>query len=226
MPGAEGDSKKFTGAPDAQAVDMASDNRQSKPQAHSAPAGCNAAAWVRFLLVATVIFAGDLALKSWSFNHVAGQRVHLTHETAAQVDVIPPHRGIVVIAGILDLKLTLNRGAVFGLGQGGRWFFILVTVVAMAVIVLLFCRSHSSQWLFHAALGLILAGALGNLYDRLLFGAVRDMLYLFPGVNLPFGWRWPGGSRELYPWIFNIADAALCVGVTLIMLTLLRQPRR
>jgi signal peptidase II len=77
----------------------------------------------------------------------------------------------------------------------------------------------------HFGLALILAGALGNLYDRIMYGAVRDMLYLFPGVKLPFGITWPGGNPELYPWIFNIADAALCVGVVLIILTMLRKPR-
>jgi signal peptidase II len=67
------------------------------------------------------------------------------------------------------------------------------------------------------ALALLLAGAVGNLYDRITFGVVRDMLWLFPGVKLPFGWTWPGGNDELYPWIFNVADAAMCVALVFLL---------
>ena len=42
---------------------------------------------------------------------------------------------------------------------------------------------------------------------------MRDLLYLFPGLSLPFGWSWPNGATEVYPWIFNIADSALVCGV-------------
>jgi len=59
-----------------------------------------------------------------------------------------------------------------------------------------------------------------------MYSAVRDMLYLFPGVKLPFGLRWPGGngqgSNELYPWIFNLADAVLLIGLVFIFITTLR----
>ena len=72
----------------------------------------------------------------------------------------------------------------------------------------------------HIALALILSGALGNLYDRVMFGLVRDMLWLFPGVNLPFGLHWPQGSDQLYPWVFNIADMALLFGLGIILILL------
>ncbi|MCH8259484.1 MAG: signal peptidase II, partial [Planctomycetes bacterium] len=74
---------------------------------------------------------------------------------------------------------------------------------------------------------LILAGAIGNLYDRVMFGMVRDMLWLFPGVKLPFGLTWPGGgSDELYPWVFNIADASLLVGLGILMLGMYREDKK
>ena len=38
------------------------------------------------------------------------------------------------------------------------------------------------------------------------FGAVRDFLYMFPRRNLPFNLHWPGGSAEIFPWVFNVAD--------------------
>jgi signal peptidase II len=77
----------------------------------------------------------------------------------------------------------------------------------------------------HAALGLVLAGALGNLYDRVVYGAVRDMLHMLPGVRLPMGLRWPNGHDEVWPWIFNIADVSLLLGVGVLLLVGL-WPRR
>ena len=68
---------------------------------------------------------------------------------------------------------------------------------------------------------MILSGALGNLYDRFMFAAVRDMFWLFPRVELPFGWHWPnmiGGGKEVYPWIFNLADVYLVLGIPLILI--------
>src|SRR5690606_27114508 len=88
------------------------------------------------------------------------------------------------------------------------------------IIGRIFWRSPARAFVLHVALALILAGALGNLYDRLMFSAVRDMFHLFPYAELLFGWTWPGPdeSRMLYPWIFNLADAALVVGVVAVLL--------
>ena len=86
-------------------------------------------------------------------------------------------------------------------------------MIAIGFIGRLFWRSPARAVLLQIALALILAGALGNLYDRIQFAAVRDMLHLFPDTNLPFGLSWPGGGRGLYPWIFNLADVALLFGV-------------
>ena len=69
-------------------------------------------------------------------------------------------------------------------------------------------------------LALILGGALGNLYDRVMFNAVRDMFWLLPGVKLPFGLRWPGGMDDAYPWLFNLADVALLAGVGMMVVIL------
>src|SRR2546421_495129 len=55
-------------------------------------------------------------------------------------------------------------------------------------------------------LGMLLAGVLGNMYDRVVFGYVRDMIHALP--------RWP----KLFPWIFNVADVMLCTGVGLMVL--------
>jgi signal peptidase II len=178
-----------------------------------------------FIAVALIVLAADLALKWWAFEHVAGRPIGLTRINATQSGLIPPHAGIQIVPKLLKLKLTLNRGAVFGLGAGGRWVFIAVTFIAIAMITTMFWRSSRTRRWLHTALALILAGALGNLYDRIIYGVDRDMLDLVPELKLPFGWSWPNGSNEIYPWIFNIADAALVCGVCMILLTLFRNPK-
>jgi signal peptidase II len=73
---------------------------------------------------------------------------------------------------------------------------------------------------YQVILGLLLAGVLGNLYDRIAFGYVRDMIHGLPG------WRWPDSfmhvlpmmQPEVFPWIFNVADTLLCVGVGLMLI--------
>jgi signal peptidase II len=72
----------------------------------------------------------------------------------------------------------------------------------------------------HIAIGLILAGGLGNLYDRMVFGAVRDFLHMLPGWELPNGWMWPGNTTsEVFPWVFNVADVLLLAGMALFVVT-------
>ncbi len=184
---------------------------------------------VLFIGVVLCVLAADLITKSLAFQHVAAEPVVLTRENVHLSATIPPHEEITLVPRILALKLMVNLGAVFGIGQGQRSAFIVISLVAVAVIGYIFTRSAARDWPNHLAWGLILAGALGNLYDRFFFGGVRDMFWLFPHVDLPFGWRWPEGlaqlppwvantgPRGLYPWIFNIADVALLTGVGLVI---------
>ena len=168
------------------------------------PAPSRAAAWVVFLGVTLAVLAADLALKSWAFANVAPSPVRLEAWAARQAGV-PRHDPITLVPHLLSLQLVLNRGAVFGLGQGGKWVFIPVSIAAAGFILFLFWRSPRHAWPLHAALALILSGALGNLYDRVLYSEVRDMLRLFP-------------TTDVYPWVFNLADAALVVGVAIMLL--------
>ena len=184
--------------------------------------------WLLFVVVVAGALAADLGLKYWSFEHVADYPVHVqtAEEGGPEVLVrlpesekwfvaydikmtdsperVPGHEPVVVIPGLLNFQLTLNTGAVFGLGQGARPIFILVSVVALVVIVFLVYRSPRHATLYHIGLGLILGGALGNLYDRVLYSAVRDMLHMLPNTGL-------------WPWIFNPADVALVCGVGLVL---------
>jgi signal peptidase II len=182
-----------------------------------ARAGRHQSAVLRFVVVLLVLLAADLAVKSWSYRTVAGQPVQVQRAEDGTLPPLPRHDSRVVVPRILALHLTLNRGAVFGLAEGGRWIFVAFSIVATGVILVTFSRSRAGAWVLHVTLAAVLAGALGNLYDRLMFGVVRDMFLLFPGVNLPFGWSWPDGSRGLYPWIFNVADVCLVAGLLVLV---------
>lgn len=116
---------------------------------------------------------------------------------------------------VLNIVHWRNTGAAFSFlhGSGGwqRWFFVgLATVAAVFIVWLL--RRHGTQRLFAAALALILGGAIGNVIDRLRFGAVVDFIHAHA-----FGWSW---------YVFNVADAAIVCGVAALLLDGLRPRRR
>jgi signal peptidase II len=191
------------------------------------PAGRHGPAWAVFVGICLSLLAADLLSKHYAFLHVASEPIIVDPQGSSNLAYVPqPPEGRVLLPHVLSLKLTLNDGALFGIGKGKRWFFIIVTLFAVVFILTVFARSDRRMRVLHVALAMVLAGALGNLYDRLQYSAVRDLLYLFPGVNLPLGMTWPfsGGLRGLYPWIFNIADVSLVIGVCLLMVLMWRSP--
>jgi signal peptidase II len=161
----------------------------------------------------------DLGLKRWAFQTVAEDPIVLDAEVIEHPYwQIPEHRPVVVIPRLLNLHLVKNEGAVFGIGANQRVFFIAFTIAALAGALVVFGRWTTQRaTLAHIAIALILAGGLGNLYDRIRFGFVRDFLHMLPGLNLPFGWNWPGGSTEIFPWVFNVADVMLLMGMGTLM---------
>ena len=162
---------------------------------------------ILFLLVTFSVLGVDLLTKSMAFEHVAGRPVKLSRNTTGDPVLIPYHKPIDLIPGVLSLRLTTNTGAVFGLGKGAQSLFVIASLVAVGVIGRVFWTSSARAWCLHVALGLVLAGALGNLHDRIRFNAVRDLLWLFPETGL-------------WPWIFNVADAVLLVGVATMILVM------
>jgi signal peptidase II len=106
-----------------------------------------------------------------------------------------------------DMMPRVNHGALFGLGgeyvKLANGVFAAVSVLAAGAIVYWSLRRTTARdWSLCAALGLILAGTLGNLFDRLVFHGVRDFLYFY-WIN------WP---------VFNIADCCLVCGAALLLL--------
>ncbi len=162
-------------------------------------------AWVLFLVPAVLGLGADLWLKNWSFPlgvPADATAMHLAGRNPATTAPMP------VIPHVLAFTTTANQGAVFGIGQGKVMWFLGFSVLAAGIIVWVFATSGARQRVVHFALGLIMAGALGNMYDRAVFHGVRDMLKL-----QCFVW----GGKDWYPYIFNVADVLLCLGVPLLI---------
>ena len=158
------------------------------------------------------------------FRPMRDQVLHVLKESPGEIIVlVPQHSPVTVIPSVLDFQLVLNAGAVFGAGQGKRWFFIGFTLVALGFAVVLMTRwTERRDHLSHAAVGMIVSGGIGNLYDRVVFGCVRDFIHPLPGVKLPLGLTWPHGSDEVWPYISNVADAILLIGIAVLMIKLWR----
>ncbi|MCH2153207.1 MAG: signal peptidase II [Phycisphaerales bacterium] len=198
----------------------------SEPRAWS-----SLACWVVLLSIITVGLVADLTSKSWAFETVAGTPVTVSRHALLDnsgYNPIPPHEGVVAIPGrLLNFHLVLNSGAVFGIGSDQRVFFICFTLIAVSVALYIFgWQTDRRSRLAHVGIALVLAGALGNLWDRLLIGRVRDFLHMFPGRELPFGLNWPGGGTEIFPWVFNVADVLLLTGMAVLLIHLHLSDRR
>jgi signal peptidase II len=114
--------------------------------------------------------------------------------------VKPPAAGV-SITGFLAIVLVWNRGMSFGMFNSGDplvpW---ILGAIAIAVTVgLVWWLARARQRLVIVGLGLVLGGAVGNLVDRLVYGAVVDFVLLHAG-----SWHWPA---------FNVADSAITLGV-------------
>jgi signal peptidase II len=151
------------------------------------------------------VLGGAIALAVVVVDQIVKAGV-LAHSDGSGLDSTP-------LGPFLDLTLRLNRGISFSLFAGdspaGQAVLLGVTLVATGLLAWWLIRSRSA--LPAAGLGLIIGGALGNAIDRLAHGAVIDYLDLHA-----FG-------RHFF--VFNIADAAINVGVALLILDLLLGPR-
>jgi signal peptidase II len=154
------------------------------------------ARWWPFLVVPAVI-AADRASK------------HVIEGRFRDWDTLP------VIPGLFQIVHTRNPGIAFGLfsesgANGGSLLLVGFSLAVMAIVGTLLwnaCKPSSVEhWTLKAALSLVLGGAIGNLYDRALFGSVTDFL--------DFYW----GSHH-FP-IFNIADSAITVGAGFLLINL------
>ena len=110
-----------------------------------------------------------------------------------------------VLGSTLRLTHIRNSGAVFGMMRGAGAYFTFFSVVAAVVLIAVLFFSRRASRVVRISLGLVLGGAVGNLIDRLRFGAVVDFIDIGIGETA----RWP---------CFNVADTAITVGVILLVL--------
>jgi signal peptidase II len=145
------------------------------------------------LVAALVVLAADQASKWWVLN-----------------ELLLPERGTIAILPVLNLTMVWNKGITFGLLSGDSAFgSAVLAVVALAVVGALAAWLYRAESrLVAAALGAIAGGAVGNVIDRIRFGAVVDFIHAHA-----FGWSW---------YVFNVADAAIVCGVATLVLDGLR----
>lgn len=139
--------------------------------------------------IALVVLLADQASKAWVIENIP---LNTTYE------IFPPLKDIFVLTYIT------NSGAAFGMFPQLSLVFTFVALVVSCVIVWYYRSIPAGQWLVRLSLGLQLGGAIGNLIDRLRFGAVTDLLYI------------------RYVPVFNFADVAIVTGVGLLMLQMWR----
>jgi signal peptidase II len=122
--------------------------------------------------------------------------------------------GRILLPGPLDLTMVWNRGMSYGLFQAegiGRWI-LAAMMLAIAIGFLVWLFRAEGRWL-KLALALVIGGAFGNLIDRVRFGAVVDFIH---------------ANGLYFPWVFNVADAAISLGAVLLFVDqfLLSRPKQ
>lgn len=207
---------------------MDGDETQSPAAPACAVAGlCRARVWVPFLAVTVLGLAADLASKESVFrslmnppglDRVIAQRqmVFGPISSGNMLRQLNLHRhGF----GWVSYTLSTNPGIVFSLPMP-RWAVVIFTLGAIGLVLYFLGHSPTRSWSLHVALGMILGGAMGNLYDRLAscvalpgMDPIRYQVRDFLDVTVSLGsWQWR------YPYLFNVADALLVSGVAIILL--------
>ena len=120
---------------------------------------------------------------------------------------ISPYEARIIVPDFFSLVNVTNTGAAFGSFKGNNVFFILISIIALVVVTILLLRARLRDAWRDLSLALLLAGILGNLTDRLLYGHVIDFL-LF-NLHVRYADPWPA---------FNVADSCISIAVVLFII--------
>lgn len=149
------------------------------------------------LIVAIVITAADQLTKQWARDAFPLERLHP------------------VIPGFFDLTYIRNTGAAWGMFGGQNTGLTLLSIAMLALMIILRRKIIGRSLDQRIAFGLMIGGIVGNLIDRIRFNFVTDFLYFHAHLF---------GQDRYFP-AFNIADAAICCGVGLYILSSFRKPQ-
>ena len=145
---------------------------------------------MRFILFLTLpLYALDQATKQWILRSIS------LYDARS------------VVPDFFNLVNVPNTGAAFGSFKGNNTFFVVISLIALVVVTILLVRHRRSDLWRDVSLALLLAGILGNLTDRLLYGHVVDFL-LF-NLHIRFADPWPA---------FNVADSCISIAVVLFII--------
>ena len=115
----------------------------------------------------------------------------------------------------LRFDLTFNEGGVFGIMQGHKMFFLVVSIIVLALMTGYYFYEKNMNLMFRVAMALIIGGAVGNIIDRLIPG--RPGVVDFISVGVDGFYRWP---------TFNIADSVIVVGAFMIIIAVYFEEKR
>jgi signal peptidase II len=127
---------------------------------------------------------------------------------------ISPYDAHVIVPDFFSLVNVTNTGAAFGSFRGNNTFFVIISIVALVIVTVLLVRHSQSDPWRDVSLALLLAGILGNLTDRLLYGHVIDFL-LF-NLHIRYADPWPA---------FNVADSCISIAVALFIIHSFRKQK-
>lgn len=149
------------------------------------------------LLLAVIILVLDQISKWWVVERI------MRPEGVAETPFFTPHS--IEILPVLHMVMAWNRGVSFGMfNNDGPWNALILSALALVISVCLivWMRKAEGLWM-KLSLGLIVGGALGNVIDRVRWGAVADFIFFHVGT-----FEWPA---------FNVADTAISVGAVLLL---------
>ncbi|MBX9574697.1 MAG: signal peptidase II [Caulobacteraceae bacterium] len=156
-------------------------------------------AWAAYGFAVLIILL-DQATKAWVLGSADVSDVAMIPDGWRFAEVIP---------GIFNITMVRNTGVSFGLfgGGGARWILTVFSILVSAFLV--WWATRTDRRILISAIGLVIGGAIGNAIDRIQYGYVVDFLD-FSSITV-------SGTR-VFPWVFNVADAAITVGVVLLFI--------
>lgn len=157
--------------------------------------------------------------KLWMFGGTALAVLLLDQITKYWVRLTPSLHDHTIIEGWLGFHYTQNPGMAMGIAWADTWVISLIAMLATALILAYVWKTHrAGNASYMVCMGLIVGGALGNIYDRLFIARIQDTGTFLEGAVVDFiHFKLQIGGTPVFPYIFNVADAAITVAIVLLL---------